>query len=65
MASRVQLRGGVEPEPDPAEEWEFLTFDTDEVCSVCGEPMHAGQAVGRLGGSSVHAKCYDRLQPAA
>lgn len=51
--------------PDPREEWEYLTFDTDESCAVCGRPIHAGQAVGRVGGVCVHAKCYGSLKKTA
>ena len=55
----------MEQNEEPREEWEFLTFDTDDVCSVCGEPIHTGQAVGHVAGSSVHAKCYVRPRRAA
>jgi len=41
-------------------EWEFLTFDPDESCRVCGRPIRPAQAVGRLGASMIHARCADK-----
>jgi hypothetical protein len=49
----------MDPEDEPsAEEWDYLMFDVDATCYVCGQPIHAYQAVGHIGNSVVHAKCY-------
>ncbi len=44
----------------PPEEWRIVESDTDDTCVVCGEPIHAWQAVGYVEGEVVHAKCYRR-----
>ena len=49
----------------PPDEWAFLTFDPDETCSVCGEPIRAAQAVGYHEGSVAHAKCRPESQSRA
>ena len=38
-------------------EWEFLTFDLEADCPVCGAPIRAGQAAGYVEGRAVHARC--------
>jgi hypothetical protein len=48
-----------------ADEWGFLTFDPDETCSVCGEPIRAAQAVGYHDGGLVHARCCPPASKAA
>jgi hypothetical protein len=45
---------------EPPEEWDFITFDTEETCSVCQQLIHAGQAVGYVKGLPIHAKCYKK-----
>ena len=50
---------------DEPEEWTIIEADTDDTCAVCGQPLHAWQAVGRVRGRAVHAKCDSRSQPAA
>jgi hypothetical protein len=42
----------------PPDEWDFLTFDPDETCSVCGDPIRPAQAVAYQHGSLSHAKCW-------
>lgn len=44
---------------DDPPEWTYLTFDTDEDCAICKKPIHVGQAVGRIKGKFIHAKCYE------
>jgi hypothetical protein len=39
-------------------EWAFLTYDPDEVCDQCGQPIRPGQAVGHVGCKMIHAKCF-------
>lgn len=61
----MQPSGFVDKDPEPAE-WVYLTVDTDDTCSVCGKPIRAWQAVGRVGGQVFHAKCYGKSEkPAA
>lgn len=48
-------------EGERPEEWSVIESDTDETCAVCKEPLHAWQAVGRIHGQVLHAKCYIRL----
>jgi len=48
---------------DADDEWDFLTFDPDVTCPICGEPIHAGQAVGRVRGTLVHARCTPPSPP--
>lgn len=43
-----------ETEPD---EWEFLTFDLEVDCPICGGPIRTGQAAGYVQGKAVHARC--------
>jgi hypothetical protein len=45
-------------EGERPEEWSVIESDTDETCAVCEEPLHAWQAVGRVHGQVLHAKCY-------
>lgn len=47
---------------EPREEWDFITFDTGDTCSVCDQPIHAGQAVGYVKGMPIHAKCYRKTE---
>lgn len=48
------------------EEWEFLTFDPEEICPLCSEPIRAGQAVGYVDERMIHAHCdTDNRRPAA
>ena len=44
-------------EQQPPDEWEFLTFDLEMDCQVCGQPIRAGQAAGYVQGRAVHARC--------
>lgn len=41
-----------------AEQWQFLMFEVDAACAVCGEPLRIGQAVGYIRGRLLHARCY-------
>jgi hypothetical protein len=45
-------------DPEPREEWRLVESDTDDMCVICGDTVHAWQAVGYVGGRVVHAKCY-------
>ncbi|HSE92726.1 MAG TPA: hypothetical protein VLF19_05425 [Methylomirabilota bacterium] len=45
------------------DEWDFLTSDPDATCPICGDAIHAGQAVGRINGALVHAKCAPPAPP--
>jgi hypothetical protein len=42
------------------EEWEYLTFDPEETCAVCGLAIRQAQAAGRIGGAMVHARCTEK-----
>jgi len=41
------------------DEWAYLTFDPQETCPVCSEPIHTAQAVGYQGGRMIHARCSE------
>jgi hypothetical protein len=43
--------------PSERAEWTYLIVDIGGTCSVCGQDLHAGQAVGRVDGKNVHARC--------
>jgi hypothetical protein len=47
-------------EPD---QWEFITFDPETVCPICGKPIHAAQAVGYCRGEMIHARCAEPSRP--
>ncbi len=40
-----------DPAAERAEQWQFLMFEVDAACAVCGEPLRIGQAVGDTWGN--------------
>jgi hypothetical protein len=55
----MTARSPESPEPSRDEEWTYLTADLEDAsCTVCGNSLRAGQAVGHVGDLTVHARCY-------
>jgi hypothetical protein len=44
-------------DPEPGQERPLVESDTDDMCVICGDTIHARQAVGHVGGRVVRAKC--------